>query len=254
MVRIKVEKPKVHKSVALHIKAITTAFKEAISPGTITIHYPRERRKLPDNFRGLLQLDKEKCINCFRCAHICPANAIQMYQRENKYYPGIDYTKCILCHFCVDSCPTAALKPSKIHDVAFASLSTMVLPPEELAGEPEMWREDTVTVEYDFDGDLKMIKRKEVENLIVEVEKPKRPEFVAGAAFPENCIACRICVNSCPQNAITFKLQDLQTMVLEIDFEKCTGCMVCIRNCPTQTLLPFRREEVLKGGESDEQG
>ncbi len=226
-----------------HLRAIGEVAKEVVKPGTITVHYPRERKKYPENFRGMIMFDKEKCISCFRCAHICPANAIQMYpDDEGRYYPGIDYAKCIFCHFCVDSCPTASLKQSKIHDVAYKDVDSMNVTSEEMANTPDIVREDSVTVEYDFDKDIRLIKRKEVENLLVDVEKPVRPEFKAVPVNNENCIGCRMCVASCPVNAIRSRLEETK-VILETDFEKCTGCGVCVRICPTEVLILTPIEE-----------
>ena len=220
-----------------HFNAIAEVAKQVVKPGTITIHYPRERRKLPDNFRGIIIFERGKCISCFRCAHICPANAIQMYpDEEGRFYPGIDYAKCILCHFCVDSCPTAALKPSKIHDVAFKDVDSMSVLPDEMESIPEIEREDELTVEYDFDGDVRLIRKREKERLTVELEKPERPTFKAVPQFAENCIGCRLCMFSCPVNAITSKLEETK-VILNTDFEKCTGCGVCVRICPVDVLI-----------------
>ncbi len=227
-----------------HFRAITEVAKVVVNPGTITVHYPRERRKYPENFRGMIMFEKEDCISCFRCAHICPANAIQMYpDDEGRYYPGIDYAKCIFCHFCVDSCPTAALKQSKIHDVAYKDVDSMSVTPEEMDNVPEIVREDAVTVEYDFDRDIRLVKRKEVENLLVEVDKPERPEFKAVPQYGENCIGCRLCMFSCPVNAIRSKLEETK-VILETDYDRCTGCGICVRICPTEVLIltPVERE------------
>ncbi len=245
MVKI-VKQPKVDlaRNVIGHLKAIGEATKQVISPDTITIHYPRERRKLPDYFRGIIVFNKEDCISCFRCAHICPANAIQMFSDENgRYYPGIDYAKCILCHFCVDSCPTAALRPSKIHDVAFKDVDSMAIKPDEMSRIPEVIREDKKTVEYDFEDDIKIIKRKEVDSLIVEFKKPVRPKFIAVAEKPDNCIGCRLCERSCPVDAIKTKIENLN-IHLVTDKEMCTGCGVCVRICPTEVLrlYPIKEE------------
>ena len=61
-----------------HTFALITAAREAITPLTFTIHYPTERKLMPKNFRGFVLFEPERCINCWQCAFICPANAIRM--------------------------------------------------------------------------------------------------------------------------------------------------------------------------------
>jgi len=234
MKRVKAKKLSLTESVKRHIEAIGVVVGEVIAPGTITIHYPRERRKLPDNFRGLILFDNKTCISCFRCAHICPANAIIMEHRT-AYFPSIDYAKCIFCHFCVDSCPVGALKPTKIHDFVYKDMDEMVVHSEEMVETPEIVREDRFTVEYIFDGEVQLVKRKEVDELVPEIKPPERPSKVAAAVSPENCISCRLCVAACPTFAISAK-EEKTKITLEINPERCTACSICNRICPTSTL------------------
>jgi NADH-quinone oxidoreductase subunit I len=225
-----------------HVEALNAGLKEAIKPGRITIEYPRERRELPDNFRGFLLFDVDACISCFQCAFVCPANAINMRGAPNgRYYPCIDYTKCIFCHFCADTCPRGALHRTKIHDVAFSDMDEMLATTEELLKPPEMIREDKYLVKYEIkDGDIVLVK----EETVVELaERPKfeiRPAKVSACAHPENCIACTLCVMTCPSNAISTKVENGRR-VLIIDPKLCTGCGLCVKECPTCALALIER-------------
>ncbi len=223
-----------------HLNAISVGVKQAIKPERITTEYPRERRKLPDNFRGLILFEKDRCISCFRCAFICPANAIQMELYDN-YYPSIDYSKCIFCHFCVDSCPTTALKQTKIHDVAFTDLDEMVVHTDEMINPPELLREDKITVEYKINGKLVLERKREVEDLIVDVIPVKRIEYHSACINPQNCLGDALCALICPTNAITV-VEEEGRRIMKIDTAKCTGCSLCVRECPTKTLGLVRRE------------
>ncbi|MCS7144588.1 MAG: 4Fe-4S binding protein [Archaeoglobaceae archaeon] len=216
-----------------HVDVIREAFKQALAPDRVTVEYPRERRKYPSNFRGIILFDQDKCINCFRCAHICPANAIQMTFYE-KSWPGIDYTKCIFCHFCVESCPTGALKSTKIHDVAFAKMEEMKLRADQMTKSPEVFREDSVTVEYLVDDKgWKLLRKTEIEELVVEAFLPVIKKKISACVDPESCLGCRICVEICPSDAIVV---DRKANKLKIESAKCTGCGLCVRNCPMQIL------------------
>ena len=56
---------------------------------------------------GLVRLDKEECISCYKCVESCPFGA--MYAHEDCEYP----IKCDMCGgdpVCVNSCPTGALR------------------------------------------------------------------------------------------------------------------------------------------------
>jgi len=217
----------------MHLDVIREAFKQALAPDRITVEYPRERKKFPSNFRGIILFDSEKCISCFRCAHICPANAIQMTFYE-KAWPGIDYTKCIFCHFCIESCPTGALKSTKIHDIAFATMEEMKLKAVQMMKPPEIFREDAVTVDYVVEeGVWKVIRKEEVDELVVEAFMPPTRKKVSVCVDPESCLGCRLCVELCPSDAIVV---DRKANKLRILSEKCTGCGICVRNCPMRVL------------------
>ena len=45
------------------------------------------------------------------------------------------------------------------------------------------------------------------------------------------CIGCKLCVKSCPRDAITF-----DHFLAEVDFTKCAGCGECALSCPQKTI------------------
>ena len=57
----------------------------------------------------LIQVDREKCIRCGRCAEVCPTNVIAM----NDQGPHAIGDRCIACGHCVAVCPMEALDNAK---------------------------------------------------------------------------------------------------------------------------------------------
>ncbi|AEA46556.1 4Fe-4S binding protein [Archaeoglobus veneficus] len=170
--RIEVPSPDFPSRVRLHLEAFGIGLREAIKPSRLTVQYPREIRKRPDNFRGMLIFEIDKCISCFQCAFVCPANAIAMKKGpDGKYYPSVNYAKCIFCHFCADTCPKGAWKSSKFMDVAFPTIEEMLLTTEKLLRPPRVERDDERTVVYELkDGNL-IMKKLPPEEDIIGVEK-----------------------------------------------------------------------------------
>ena len=159
---IKIEIPKitVSKRIKDHVDAIITAFKEFVKPSRITIQFPREKRAYPDNFRGWIKFDITKCISCFQCSFVCPANAIKMKMAPNgKYYPSIDYSKCIFCHFCVDTCTRGALQATKIDEVVTINVDELMFYTENMIEEMEITKEYEKLVTYEItEGEVKIEK------------------------------------------------------------------------------------------------
>ena len=73
-------------------------------------------------------IDKSKCVNCGRCAQVCPYSAIANRKRpcENACKVKaigmaedtsacIDYNKCISCGACVYQCPFGAITDKSLH-------------------------------------------------------------------------------------------------------------------------------------------
>jgi len=226
-----------------HATALATAAKEVVAPLSITTQYPRERRKWPDCFRGYILFDPERCISCFECSFVCPANAIWMKKaKSGRYYPTLDYGKCIFCHFCVDSCPGGALRTTKIHDVSYTNMDEMFTDTEEMIAPPAIIREDEGYVEYEIDRDDLTLKRtKGQDNLIVDVAPSQGVPMVSMCVDSGSCIACKICEKVCESSAVSWALDDVKDVIrMAIDSDTCTGCGLCVKECSMQILRLVR--------------
>jgi NADH-quinone oxidoreductase subunit I len=95
-----------------------------------TVAYPEEKIPYPPGYRGVHRLvpredGKPRCVACYMCATICPAQCI--YIEAGEYDPAdeaaesrviekfpksfvIDQLRCIVCGLCVDACPKDAIR------------------------------------------------------------------------------------------------------------------------------------------------
>ena len=95
-----------------------------------TVQYPEEKIPYPEGYRGLHRLvprddGKPRCVACYMCATICPAQCIYIEAGEYETdaaeagsrviekYPTqfvIDELRCIVCGLCVEACPKDAIR------------------------------------------------------------------------------------------------------------------------------------------------
>ncbi|MBI5690532.1 MAG: NADH-quinone oxidoreductase subunit I [Verrucomicrobia bacterium] len=103
--------------------------REATKP-IITVQYPHETLKMPDRFRGHVQLildpetGKSRCTACGLCVRACPSDCLEVdgIKREGEKKKSVteyklDFTKCSLCGSCVEACPSDAIEYSKAYNV-----------------------------------------------------------------------------------------------------------------------------------------
>ncbi len=89
----------------------------------VTINYPEETRRISPRYRGRHRLTMRedgfiKCVACYMCEEICPANCIHIEAGEEQdksveKYPvvfDIDELRCVFCGLCVEACPKDAIR------------------------------------------------------------------------------------------------------------------------------------------------
>ncbi len=64
----------------------------------------------PHGFRGDPHVDQEKCIGCSACAHVCPADAIEIEDGGTTRVVRFMRQACVFCASCQDVCPTEAVE------------------------------------------------------------------------------------------------------------------------------------------------
>ncbi len=102
-----VKKPFTNKFPAKYAPANTTQFLSDVGAGKAKIVPPI---KTPENFRGKIQYDKDKCIGCKLCIKVCPCEAIEFKPEEKKI--KIYLARCCFCSQCNDICPVNCLSMS----------------------------------------------------------------------------------------------------------------------------------------------
>jgi NADH-quinone oxidoreductase subunit I len=111
----------------------------------VCIQYPEEKRDYSGRFRGVHILTKResgdpKCVACYMCATICPAECIHIVAGEHpdpevEKYPEvfeIDMLRCVLCGFCVEACPEEAIIMSKELELHYETREESVFGKERL--------------------------------------------------------------------------------------------------------------------------
>ncbi len=126
------------------LRGMGITFKNMISTvfgkGLATVQYPEEQRKTSGRYRGIHVLTQRedgtpKCVACYMCATVCPAECIfieagERPERSIEKYPTrfeIDLLRCVYCGFCVDACPEEAIVMSRENDLVGTTREELVI-------------------------------------------------------------------------------------------------------------------------------
>jgi len=95
-----------------------------------TILYPFEKRDVPSDYRGKIEIDYGQCVGCGLCAKDCPSQALEMVtlpdgKKKPKYY----LARCTFCSQCVESCPRKAIKMTQVYELATYNRKAEVVEP-----------------------------------------------------------------------------------------------------------------------------
>jgi NADH-quinone oxidoreductase subunit I len=99
---------------------------------SVTVQYPHESLKMPERFRGHIELVKDPttgkaiCFACKLCERACPSDCITVdgakldgAKKKSVTQYVLDFTKCSLCGSCVEACRDGAIRYS--HEFNLAS-------------------------------------------------------------------------------------------------------------------------------------
>jgi len=105
-----------------------------------TVQFPEQKRLTSGRYRGIHILTQRedgtpKCVACYMCATVCPAECIYIESGERpeasiEKYPTrfeIDLLRCVYCGFCVDACPEEAIIMSRENDLVGTSRAELII-------------------------------------------------------------------------------------------------------------------------------
>jgi ferredoxin len=165
---------------------------------------------------------------------VCPVNAIYMENGKAK----IDSIKCIGCGRCVDgflaipddilpldTTPGLNEAPKSLEDTLSSQIET---PSQEDTMKPSR----TSPLPSDVKGDHEMIEKQEQKESVADSAR------IFNIVDPDKCISCGLCINACPEDAISYV--DGKAY---IDSLKCINCGICIgaepgkfKGCPVDAI------------------
>lgn len=75
----------------------------------ITRPYPFVPVTPPENLRGRLEVDPNKCIGCGNCVRTCPSRLITIENYKDERIVKFSSGRCIYCGRCAAACPEKAI-------------------------------------------------------------------------------------------------------------------------------------------------
>lgn len=76
----------------------------------LTVEGMDELLRTPQGFRGNPHVDQDTCVGCGACAHVCPADAIEIVGNGSERRVRFMHKDCIFCGSCQDVCPSEAVE------------------------------------------------------------------------------------------------------------------------------------------------
>ncbi len=131
-----------------------------VDEGLMTLQYPHEDFKVPENGRYKLHNEIDDCIVCDKCAKICPVDCIDIEPVRSpepfgttsdgtpkRIYAAkfdIDMGKCCFCGLCTTVCPTECLTMTPEYDYSVNEIEQHVfsfanMTPEEIEEKVNIW-------------------------------------------------------------------------------------------------------------------
>ncbi len=145
-----------NEGVGTALKGMKVTFKHLFRHPT-TVEYPEVNveSRLPERYRGILQVDLDICIGCHLCDTACPICCIHIDDLRGEKtlvtskttgkpspkvrYPtrfDIDIAKCMFCGLCVEPCPTGAIHHTRRFEGTVSEVATLTysyVRPEDIA-------------------------------------------------------------------------------------------------------------------------
>jgi NADH-quinone oxidoreductase subunit I len=134
-----------------HWVTLRTFLKTLFLRQASTIQYPEQNRPVSTRYRGIHILTERedgspKCVACFMCATVCPAECIYIESGERpektiEKYPTrfeIDLLRCVYCGFCVDACPEEAIIMSRENNLVGTTRAELVIDRDGLMARNEL--------------------------------------------------------------------------------------------------------------------
>jgi NADH-quinone oxidoreductase subunit I len=119
---------------------LTNLLRTVFNREASTIEFPEKKRAHSARYRGVhiltvRQDGTPKCVACYMCATVCPAECIHIESAERpektiEKYPtrfDIDLLRCVYCGFCVDACPEEAIIMSGENDLVGTTRAELII-------------------------------------------------------------------------------------------------------------------------------